>query len=141
MIGKPQWFTYRIFGWGLRPKTKEGWLYMAGIVVILGAIFLLPISTDHKLYATMALIALIMIDVIHIMTKLDAHHDERERMHQLIIERNCSFAAIAALVAVAVYESIKNAGSTMPVDLSILIVLGVMLLVKAASTIYVKAKM
>jgi hypothetical protein len=29
MIGNPEWFTYRIFGWGVAPKTWQGWVYVA----------------------------------------------------------------------------------------------------------------
>ena len=37
MIGKPEWFTYRFLGWGVRPKTKEGWLYIAVFAALASA--------------------------------------------------------------------------------------------------------
>jgi hypothetical protein len=141
MIGKPEWFTYRILGWGVRPKTKEGWIYVLIMILIVAGISFLPIPSNYKMIAIFAFIGLVLIDVLHIMTQMTKHHDERENMHQLIIERNCSFAAIVALASIAVYQSIKNAGQTMPFDVSIAIVLGVMLAVKIGSTIYVKVKM
>jgi len=141
MIGKPEWFTYRIFGWGLRPKTKEGWIYVLVMVLIAAGISFLPIPGNYKMIAIFAFVGLILIDVLHIMTQMTKHHDERENMHQLIIERNCSFAAIVVLAAIAVYQSIKNAGQVMPFDISIAIVLGVMLAVKIGSAIYVKMNM
>jgi len=141
MIGKPEWFTYRIFGWGIRPKTKEGWFYLLIALIIGIGISFLPIPNNYKMIAVFAFVGLILIDVLHIMMQMTKHHDERENMHQLIIERNCSFAAIVALAAVAIYQSIKNAGQAMPFDISIAIVLGVMLAVKIGSTIYVKVKM
>ena len=41
------------------------------------------------------LLAILLADVLHIMLQLPKTHDERENHHQLLIERNCSFAAIA----------------------------------------------
>ena len=141
MIGKSEWFTYRIFGWGLRPKTKEGWFYVIAILAIVGIMAVLPIPQNYKTIASGIVIGLALLDILHMMTGLDKHHDERERRHQLIIERNCSFAAIASLVLIAVYQSIKNTGQAIPFDISIMVVLGIMLGVKNISTIYVKFKM
>jgi len=44
MIGKPEWFKYRIFGWGLAPKTWQGYTYVLGIVGIIGIILLALMS-------------------------------------------------------------------------------------------------
>lgn len=141
MIGKPEWFTYRIFGWGVRPKTWEGWVYLLAAVFIAVGLAFLPIPLEYKTIAMFAFVGILVLDVIVIMTQLDKHHDERERMHQLIIERNCSFAAIVALAVIAAYQAAQNVGKIMPVDVSILIVLAVMVVVKIVSTIYVKTKM
>lgn len=27
MFGKPEWFKPKVFGWGLNPVTKQGWIY------------------------------------------------------------------------------------------------------------------
>ena len=33
MIGKPEWFERRKYlGWGIHPKTKEGWIYLLFII-------------------------------------------------------------------------------------------------------------
>ena len=36
MFGKPEWFVKKKLGWGLRPKTWQGWVYTltwAGIII------------------------------------------------------------------------------------------------------------
>ncbi len=148
MIGKPEWFTYRIFGWGIRPKTKEGWIY----IIVAIAIFLLGIyvSPDQnmKMIVGGIIVVLLMLDSLHIMTQLSKVHDERENHHQLIIERNVSFAAIFAIAAIIVYQAYTRGeklsysiGESIPVDTSLLIVLGVMVVIKIVSLIYVKSKM
>lgn len=137
MIGKPEWFTYRILGWGIRPKTKEGWIYII-VAVLIGVILsTLPFSEYTRNVLLVSFIGIILLDALHIMTQLGKHNDERENYHQLIIERNCSFAAVAALAIVAVYQGIKMG----KVDVSIFVVLGIMLAVKIASSVYVRVKM
>lgn len=37
MFGKPEWFKPKVFGWGLNPVTKQGWIYVgvwAGVLVM-----------------------------------------------------------------------------------------------------------
>jgi len=34
MIGKPEWFKRRKYGgWGIFPKTWQGWVYIAAIII------------------------------------------------------------------------------------------------------------
>lgn len=147
MIGKPQWFKYRIFGWGIAPKTWQGWVYIGvWIILLIGSALLLKTSVAAPwIFGT--LIALLVFDTLHIMMQLYKTSDERENYHQLIIERNCSFAAIAALIGVALYQSYQRAAlvaanpGMMPFDISIAIILGVMLITKIVTTAYVKWKM
>ncbi len=94
-----------------------------------------------KLIVLAIFVVLISLDAIHISMQLDEHHDERERMHQLIIERNCSFAAIAALIGVALYDLITNLNDASAIHYSVYFVLGVMVVTKALSTLYVKRRM
>lgn len=146
MIGKPEWFKYRIFGWGLAPKTWQGWVYVAVFVGIIGLITAIAINEVIKMYIYFALIGILILDVIHIMMNMDKVNNERKNYHQLIIERNCSFAAVGALIGLALYQAYKNREliesgvKTLPFDYSIIIVFGVMLAVKIGSTIYVKMK-
>ena len=146
MIGKPEWFKYRIFGWGVAPKTWQGWVYVATVAFVLGLTMAVGINDTAKMWIFGILIFIVVIDVLSIMVQLPKVSDERENYHQLIIERNCSFAAIIALLTVALYQTYINAGTFVsgggiPFDKSILIVLGAMLAAKIGSTLYVRAKM
>lgn len=142
MIGKPEWFTYRIFGWGVRPRTWQGWAYLAAVATSMGLIKLLPIANAIRMWCFGSLVGLVVLDVILIMTQLDKVHDEREKLQQMIIERNCSFAAVVALIAIAAFQAFKNrhlAGHQ--IDDSILIVLVVMGVTKIISTWHVRRKL
>jgi branched-subunit amino acid transport protein len=142
MIGKPEWFTYRIFGWGVRPRTWQGWAYVAAIAAIMGFIAFLPVTNSIHMWCFGILVGMVVLDVIHIMTRLDKEHDEREKLQQMIIERNCSFAAVAILSAIAVFQAFKNRHLTgLQIDSSILIVIGVMTVVKIVSTWHIRRKL
>ena len=146
MIGKPEWFKYRTFGWGVAPKTWQGWVYVIVLAFLIGGTFSMGIADSTKMWIFAIIMTVVVVDVILIMSKLSKVSDERENYHQLIIERNCSFAAIVALLGVALYQTYKNTGlmqsqTMMPFDYSIAIVLGAMLLTKIVSTLYVKTKM
>lgn len=47
MFGKPNWFRPKAFGWGLTPKTWQGWAY----TTVWGALLVAPFSfliISHK---------------------------------------------------------------------------------------------
>lgn len=146
MIGKPEWFTYRIFGWGVAPKTWQGWVYVAVLALAIGLVTASTLTSALKPWVFGIIIGAVILDVMHIMAQLPKVSDERENYHQLIIERNCSFSAIGTLMAVALFQAYQNKsvlqnGFAIPFDLSLAIVLGAMLFTKIISTVYVKAKM
>ena len=142
MIGKPEWFTYRIFGWGVRPKTKEGYIYILVWIAVIAAIAALPLEEMLRALLFVVALVVIVIDTMHIMMQLPKVHDERENLQQLIIERNCSFAAIFALVAVLFVQLYMNQWfMDINVVWPIFVVLGVMLLTKIISIIYVHKAM
>jgi hypothetical protein len=144
MIGKPEWFTYRFGGWGLRPRTWQGWVYVAGLVAAFVLISLLSVPERVKEWCFWILAGLALLDVLDIMIRMGAHHDERERFHQLIIERNCSFAALAGLLGAGAFQAYQRratAGSGFPFDPWILVVLVVMAVTKLASSLYVRRKL
>lgn len=31
MFGKPEWFGKKVWGWGLYPATREGWIYTGAV--------------------------------------------------------------------------------------------------------------
>jgi len=146
MIGKPEWFKYRIFGWGVAPKTWQGWVYVAVLALVIGLVTASTLTSAIKPWVFGLIFGIIIFDIIHIMMQISKKSDERENYHQLIIERNCSFAAVGTLFAVALYQTYQNRaflqnGAAMTFDMSIAIVLGAMLLTKIISTFYVKVKM
>lgn len=144
MFGKPEWFTYRVFGWGLQVRTWQGLVYLAGWMAVFALTIFLPMPDRVRPWVLGSLGGLFLVDILHILSRLKDHHDERERHHQLIIERNCSFAAVSALSAVLLVKLLK-AVRTGSVDFEVLAVAGgvlvVMGLTKFVSTLYVQRKM
>ena len=145
MIGKPEWFTYRIFGWGIMPRTWQGLMYILISMLIAGIIILMPLSSNVKIWLLGIFIGAIFLDALHIMVQLPAYHDERQNYHQLIIERNVSFAAVVAIIGVMFYQIYMKKPlpftDQMPFDISLAIVFGIMLLTKILSSVYVRAKL
>ena len=144
MIGRPEWFTYRLAGWGLQPRTWQGWVYVAGLCAAFALVSMLPVPERIRDWGYYALAGLALLDVLDIMIRMGAHHDERDRLHQLIIERNCSFAAIAALVGAGAFQAWQHRatiGSGLPFDPWILVVLCVMAATKLGSTLYLRWKL
>lgn len=108
MFGRPEWFTYRTLGWGIKAKTWQGWVYFGVFLVLLIGPQYLPIAPDLKSDIPKVVLLLGMIDIITIWVQLDKFHDEREQLHQLIIERNCSLVAVASLCVIIIYRSYQN---------------------------------
>ena len=81
MIGKPEWFTYKIFGWGIMPKTWQGFAYVFVSMIIVGIIILGPVATIVKMWALGIFVGAIFLDALHIMTQLQSYHDERQNYH------------------------------------------------------------
>jgi len=82
------------------------------------------------------------MDAVHIITQLQSHHDERQNYHQLIIEKNVSFAAACAVIGGILFQTYQNrnllSAGQIPFDISLGVVLGIMLIVKVLSTLYVR---
>lgn len=144
MIGKPEWFTYRIFGWGIMPRTWQGLAYILVSMAIAGMIKLAPLSGNVKTQMFGIFIGAIFLDVLHIMLQLQKYHDERQNYHQLIIERNVSFAAVCAVIGIMLFQTYQNRAlldsGQIPFDISLGIVLGIMVAVKGLSSIYVRLR-
>jgi hypothetical protein len=146
MIGKPHWFKYRTFGWGVAPKTWQGWVYVAIAAFLIAFTLAIGVKDSSKMWIFAIVMTIFIVDIMVIMTQLPKVTDERENYHQLVIERNCSFAAIITLLAIAIYQTYKNTGflisqNGLPFDYSLLIILGAMLATKIVSTVYVKMKL
>ena len=107
MLGKPEWFGPRRFGWGLGVKRWQGIAYIILIAFLYGIIFASPLGNDWKVGIAIVLSALVIIDLLHIMGKVYSGLDEREERHQLLAERNASFTAIAIVFLYMMYQSLS----------------------------------
>jgi hypothetical protein len=91
IIAKPEWFGQRKYsGWGLSIKTWQGAVYLAGMILLLIGLQLIPnLTNETRLIITGAWLAFILVDLIGVMWKLKK--DERERIHEAIAERNAAW--------------------------------------------------
>jgi hypothetical protein len=153
MITNPKWWTYRKAGWGLAPKTWQAWVYIAIFLAIAFSVSGLAqigvISWNAMMVIILTLVVVIIADTFHTMSQLGKVHDERENYHQLIIERNVSYAAVTVVALLAVYQSILFAinvssgavpNSFLPFDWELVAILIVMTLTKYISSLYVENK-
>jgi len=141
MIGKPEWFTRRKYGgWGLMPKTWQGWVYIAVIIIPIIIIQSLPFLDVVARSIITAIWALFLIvDVTIIMAKMKK--DERERVHEAIAERNALWAIIMVLAIGLVYQIVTSSlQQKIAYDPLIIIALVIALAVKAISNIYLDRK-
>lgn len=141
MIGKPEWFERRKYsGWGLTPKTWQGWIYIAIIILPLLIFQSIPIwSVKTRVIATGIWMAFLLFDVFDIMIKLKK--DERSRLHEAIAERNALWGAVILLSIAIVYQVTSSAlNQTIQVDWWIVTTLFVALIIKSVSNIYLDKK-
>ena len=103
MIGKPEWFKPRKFGWGLGLRSKEGIIYVLAFVVLFAIINNAPIGEELKLMGTLVLVGVFLIDTLHIMLKVYGSLDEREQNHHMLAETNASYVAVAGILVYALY--------------------------------------
>jgi hypothetical protein len=143
MIGRTEWFTYRMGGWGIAAKTWQGWVYILGATALFVTIGALPLPEKPKAILMGTIGGVFILDCLVIMAQLGKVHDERDRLHQLIIERNCSFAAVFALVGAMAYQTYQHRadlGAGLPFDPLIAVVLLIMAATKFGSTLYLRWK-
>jgi hypothetical protein len=98
MIANPKWFNLRKYsGWGLTPNCPQGWAYI--IVFIIPVIIINSLSLDQNLknILSFTLMGILVIDVLHIMTKIP--QDERERFHGAIADRNALWFLLFGFIA------------------------------------------
>lgn len=109
MIGKAEWFQRRKYGgWGLHPKTWQGWVYIAIFALPLIAFHSIPIWSDKtRVVVTITWLAIILIDTADIM--LHIKKDEREKRHEAIAERNAAYVLVGAVTLTILYDLIRGA--------------------------------
>ena len=137
MIGRPEWFTRRKYlGWGVMPKTWQGWAYIAAAVIPIFAIQYIGFwSEKTKMIATGIWAVILIADFFDIMIRMKK--DEREKIHEAIAERNAMWAMIIVLTAGIGYEAASSAvKQALKVDPFIIAALFAALIVKAVSNVY-----
>jgi hypothetical protein len=141
MIGKPEWFKRRKYGgWGIMPKTWQGWVYIALFLIPIFIFNLFDWSVPMR-FVVLGIWALILfLDTFHIMANLN--RDEREKMHEAIAERNALWMMVFVLAVGVAYEVASSAvrEQKVIVDPVIVIALVLGLVVKAVTNIYLDRK-
>jgi len=109
MIGKPEWFERRKYGgWGLHPKTWQGWLYLALIILPFIVFHSLPFwDVKTRMVITIIWVGFLLLDITHIMVALK--RDEREFKIEAMSERNAAWMMILVLVLGILYQIITSA--------------------------------
>ncbi len=104
MIAKANWFTRRKYtGWGLTPRTWQGFAYIVGIALLAAVIQSLPIIGSIKLTLMGIWIVFVLVDVLQTMAAIKL--DEREQKIEAIAERNASWTMVTATVISVLYIS------------------------------------
>lgn len=108
MIGKAEWFERRKYGgWGLHPKTWQGWVYIAVFMLPFIAFQALPWwDVKMRVYVTLGWLALLLLDVVHIMITLK--RDELEYKIEAISERNAAWVMVAIITAGVLYQVFQS---------------------------------
>jgi len=140
MFAKTEWFTTRKWGgWGLTPKTWQGWVYIILMVIPIAVIPYLPIAKNWQTPLMLGWTAVLVIDVMGIMYRIKK--DERETMHEAIAERNAMWFMVTALgIGVAYQAGISAMAQINKIDPVIIIALLGSTLVKATSHWYLRDK-
>jgi len=104
MIAKPEWFGRRKYsGWGVTPRSWQGWAYTLAIIVPL-AIFLAIPDLDFQVRTAGTVIwgAFVALDLLPLMVTIKK--DEREYKNEAIAERNAAWFMVLVLAAGIVYD-------------------------------------
>jgi hypothetical protein len=109
MIAKKEWFKRRKYGgWGVSPKTWQGWTYIALIILPFAIFQALPFwSTETRLIVTAGWLGFLFLDIIPVMINLN--RDEREYKIEAIAERNAAWFMSLVLALGILYELIISA--------------------------------
>jgi hypothetical protein len=103
MIANPKWFNLRKYsGWGLTPNCWQGWAYVFAYTIPVIIINWLPLNQDLKNILSSVVMGVLVIDVLHTMTKIQK--DEREKLHEAIADRNALWFLLFGLIAWVFYK-------------------------------------
>lgn len=141
MIGRSEWFQRRKYGgWGLTPKTWQGWLYIGVMSVITFGLMNAPLIPEvARMPLAYGWIALFCFDVLHMMATLKK--DEMEVKIEALAERNASWAMIAVMAAAIGYQTAKTALSGTPqIDWWLIVTLVAGVVAKALTNVWLERK-
>ncbi|MFA5259072.1 MAG: hypothetical protein WC402_03265 [Candidatus Pacearchaeota archaeon] len=141
MIGKPEWFKRRKYsGWGVTPKTWQGWLYIAIVILPFALFQSLPFwDNPTRIAVTVIWAIFLLIDIFDIMIRMKK--DERENRHEAVAERNALWAIMIILVIGLIYQVISSSLNNQVIfDPVIAIALIGAVIVKAISNFYLDRK-
>jgi hypothetical protein len=104
LIAKPEWFSQRKYsGWGVTPRTWQGWVYTLAIIVSLVIFLSIPnLDSQVRTAGTVFWMAFVALDILPIMVTLKK--DEREYRNEAIAERNAAWFMVLVLVIGIMYE-------------------------------------
>jgi len=106
MIGKAEWFRMRKYGgWGIRPATKEGWIYIGVVMIPFLLVSILPLEEKIKTIVTWILMVGLLVEITEIMIRMKK--DEREEKHEAIAERNASWFMLTIILLGFFYRTIE----------------------------------
>lgn len=141
MIGKKEWFRRRRYGgWGISPRTWQGWVYVLAIIAIFVLLQNLPLGeAKNNLIATGVFAVLVIVDCLEIMFRLPM--DEREKIHEAKAERNALWVMLTILIAGVFYQTgMGLSAGIIEIDPVIIIAIIGATIVKATTHIYLEKK-
>ncbi len=141
MIGKSEWFSRRKYGgWGLVPKTWQGWVYIAIFIAITIGLQHIPgISGSIQTYLLYGLTAVVCLDVLHIMATLKK--DELEVKIEALAERNAAWVMIVVIAIGIVYQTAQSTITGQPeIDWFLIATIGGGLIAKALTNFWLEHK-
>jgi len=141
MLGRPEWFTRRKYGgWGIRPTTWQGYLYIAFLILPFVFFQAVPsVNQDLRVQVTIVWLTILVTDVGRIMMNLPL--SSKERQIEAFSERNALWAVIAVLIFGVLFQLLTSVlNQSMKVDWFIVGALGVGALVKSISNFILERK-
>jgi hypothetical protein len=108
MIAKKDWFERRKYGgWGVSPKSWQGWVYIAFILIPFMVFQSLPFwDMQTRMTITIIWLVFLFADLIPVMINLK--RDEREYKIEAISERNAAWIMSLILVIGVFYEVVRS---------------------------------
>src|SRR5690606_9342142 len=102
------WFERRKYGgWGVSPKSWQGWVYIAFILIPFMVFQALPFWTmETRMIVTVVWMVFLFADLIPVMINLK--RDEREYKIEAIAERNAAWFMSLVLVIGIFYEVVRS---------------------------------